>query len=96
MKTDELTITGLLFSGIVLAGMWFQSHYQTNKQLLTLQDNYFQAMHIVVQLDEENKQLHKGLISMNKAYDEAEEDLQEYEHLEKLKKDIYRRLFKKW
>lgn len=27
MKTDELTITGLLFSGIVLAGMWLQSHH---------------------------------------------------------------------
>lgn len=95
MKTDELTITGLLFSGIVLAGMWLQSSHKTNKHLLTIQDRYFQAMHVAVQIDEENKSLHDALISMNSAYGKAEEDLQEYEHLEKLKKDVYRRLFKK-
>lgn len=72
MKTDELTITGLLFSGIVLAGMWLQSHHQTNKQLLTLQDSYFQAMHIAVQLDEENKSIHNSIVSINGYVDELE------------------------
>ena len=73
MKTDELTITGLLFSGIVLAGVWLQSHHQTNKQLLTLQDNYSQAMHIAVELDTENKSLHSSLIGINEHVDELEE-----------------------
>ena len=72
MKTDELTITGLLFSGIVLAGVWLQSHHQTNKQLLTLQDSYFQAMHIAVQLDEENKSIHNSIVSINGYVDELE------------------------
>ena len=72
MKTDELTITGLLFSGIVLAGMWLQSSHQTNKQLLTLQDSYFQAMHIAVQLDEENKSIHNSIVSINGYVDELE------------------------
>ena len=72
MKTDELTITGLLFSGIVLAGMWLQSSHQTNKQLLTLQDRYFQAMHIAVQLDEENKSIHNSIVSINGYVDELE------------------------
>ena len=40
MKTDELTITGLLFSGIVLAGMYLNSQHQINKQLNELQSNY--------------------------------------------------------
>ena len=95
MKTDELTITGLLFSGIVLAGMYFNSQHKINKQMTELQSNYNQAMTIAVELDEENQALHNALISMNSAYGKAEEDLQEYEHLEKLKKDVYRRLFKK-
>ena len=73
MKTDELTITGLLFSGIVLVGMWLQSSHQTNKQLLTLQDSYFQAMHIAVQLDEENKSIHNSIVSINGYVDELEE-----------------------
>ena len=72
MKTDELTITGLLFSGIVLAGMWLQSSHQTNKQLLTLQDSYFQAMHIAVQLDEENKSMESSLLGINGYVDELE------------------------
>ena len=72
MKTDELTITGLIFSGIVLAGMWLQSSHQTNKQLLTLQDSYFQAMHIAVQLDEENKSIHNSIVSINGYVDELE------------------------
>lgn len=72
MKTDELTITGLLFSGIVLVGMWLQSSHQTNKQLLTLQDSYFQAMHIAVQLDEENKSIHNSIVSINGYVDELE------------------------
>ena len=73
MKNDELTITGLLFSGIVLVGMWLQSSHQTNKQLLTLQDSYFQAMHIAVQLDEENKSIHNSIVSINGYVDELEE-----------------------
>ena len=52
-------------------------------------------MTIAVELDEENQSLHNALISMNSAYGKVEEDLQEYEHLEKLKKDVYRRLIKK-
>ena len=72
MKNNELTITGLLFSGIVLAGMWLQSNHQTNKQLLTLQDSYFQAMHIAVQLDEENKSIHNSIVSINRYVDELE------------------------
>ena len=72
MKTDELTITGLLFSGIVLAGMWLQSSHQTNKHLLTLQDSYFQAMHIAVQLDEENKSMESSLLGINGYVSELE------------------------
>lgn len=73
MKTDELTITGLLFSGIVLAGMWLQSHHQTNKQLLSLQDSYFEAMHTAIEIDTENKSLHSSIVSINGYVDELEE-----------------------
>ena len=50
MKTDELTITGLLFSGIVLAGMYFNSQYKINKQMTELQSNYTQAMPLADEL----------------------------------------------
>lgn len=72
MKTHELTITGLIFSGIVLAGMWLQTHHQTNKQLLSLQDSYFEAMHTAIEIDTENKSLHNSLTGINEYVDELE------------------------
>lgn len=71
---DELTITGLLFSGIILAGMYFSSQHQINKQINELQSNYTQAMTVAVELNEENQSLHNALISMNSAYSELEQD----------------------
>ena len=73
MKTDELTITGLLFSGIVLAGMYLTSQHQINKQINELQSNYTQAMTVAVELDEENKSMHSSLIGINGYVDELEE-----------------------
>ena len=73
MKTDELTITGLLFSGIVLAGMYLTSQHQINKQINELQSNYTQAMTVAVELDEENKSMHSSLIGINGYVDDLEE-----------------------
>lgn len=72
MKTDELTITGLIFSGIVLAGMYFNSQHKINKQINELQSNYTQAMTLAVELDEENTSMHDSLLGINEYVDELE------------------------
>jgi hypothetical protein len=72
MKTDELTITGLVFSGIVLAGMYLTSQYKINQQINELQTNYTQAMTIAVELDEENTSMHDSLLGINEYVDELE------------------------
>ena len=69
---DELTITGLLFSGIVLAGMYLTSQHQINKQINELQSNYTQAMTVAVELDEENTSMHDSLLGINGYVSELE------------------------
>lgn len=90
MKTDELTITGLIFSGIVLTGMWLQSHHQTNKQLLSLQDSYFEAMHTAIEIDTENISLHDAIIELNNYATELEDLIysEELVKLIKIKEDL--------
>ena len=72
MKTDELTITGLIFSGIVLAGMYLNSQHQINKQINELQSNYTQAITIAVELDAENTSMQDSLLGINEYVDELE------------------------
>ena len=85
---DELTITGLIFSGIILVGMYLNSQYKTNKEMNELQSNYFQAMSVAIELNEENQSLHNALISMNLAYDELEQDTIGLNKLIKIKESL--------
>lgn len=88
MKTDELTIVGLIFSGIVFTGMWIDSNIKSNNTILMLQENYLQAMSLTIELDEENKSLHSALISMNSAYDELQDDTSSLAKLIQIKDEL--------
>lgn len=72
MKTEDITITGLLFTGVVLLGTWLYQGHNSSKQYLTLQSKYMQAQSLAVDLYEENKSLHNSLLGVNTYVDELE------------------------
>lgn len=77
MKTDlraDLTAVGAIYIlGITLV-CWLNSHYKLQSELSSLKAEYHQAKIAVVELDTTNTSLHESLISMNKAYDELEDN----------------------
>ena len=72
MKTEDITITGLLFTGIVILGTWLYQDHKSSKQYLELQSNYLQAQTLAVNLYDENNSLHSSLLSLNNHVDELE------------------------
>lgn len=80
MKTEDLTITGLLFTGVVLLATWI---YEDNKaidkylalqsQHLSLQSNYIQAQELVIDIYDENNSLHNSLAMLNNHIDGLED-----------------------
>lgn len=72
MKTEDITITGLLFTGVVLIGTWLHQGHKSSKQYLELQSNYLQAQSLAVDLYDENNSLHSSLLSLNNHVDELE------------------------
>ena len=80
MKTEDLTITGLLFSGIVLLSTWtYEDSKATDKYLalqsqhLSLQSHYIQAQELVIDIYDENNSLHKSLAMLNNHIDGLED-----------------------
>lgn len=72
MKTEDITITGLLFTGVVILGTWLYQDHKSSKQYLELQSNYMQAQSLAVDLYEENKSLHSSLLKVNTYVDDLE------------------------
>lgn len=80
MKNEDLTIIGLLFTGVVLLSTWL---YEDNKaidrylalqsQHLSLQSNYIQAQELVIDIYGENNSLHNSLEILNNHIDGLED-----------------------
>lgn len=91
MKTDlraDLTAVGAIYIlGITLV-CWLNSHYKLQSELSSLKAEYHQAKIAVVELDTTNTSLHKSLISMNKAYDDLEEEKKYFQKLSGIKEDL--------
>lgn len=80
MKTDELTITGLLFSGIVLLATWIYEDIKSidnysalQSKHMALQSDYIKAQELVIEIYDENNALHSSLTPINTYVDELEE-----------------------
>lgn len=88
MKTKDLLVTGLLFGLMVItADNIYNNHriYKLQKEVLDTKkialDMYYEDKEYISILQESRTQLNNEIDSLNK-------DLQEYKHLEKLKKDL--------
>ena len=72
MKTEDITITGLLFTGVILLGTWLYQDHKSSNQYLELQSKYMQAQSLAMDLYDENKSLHSSLLGVNTYVDELE------------------------
>ena len=90
MKTEDLTITGLLFTGLVLSATWFYSHTKTSNHLMALNAQKIEAMNIAIEIDNENISLHDALIELNNYATELEDLIysEELVKLIKIKEDL--------
>lgn len=81
MKTEDITITGLLFTGVVILGTWLYQDHKSSKQYLELHSNYMQAQSIAVEQYEKAKNLEAKLKKL-------ETDIEEVKPLIRIKDEL--------
>lgn len=93
-NTKEIIIIAWIYIFIVLSGSVLSEIYSLVKLNKQLSKDLHNAMELVIIIDEENKSYAAMLQSMNAYADELEEEINQYEYLHKLKKDLDRNTFK--
>ena len=90
----EITIIACIYTFIILSGSILSEIYSLVKLNKQLSKDLHKAMELVITIDEENKSYDSMLQSMNAYADELKEEINQYEYLHRLKKDLDRNTIK--
>ena len=90
----EIIIIACIYTSIILSGSILSEIYDLVKLNKQLSKDLHKAMELVITIDEENKSYDSMLQSMNAYVDELEEEINQYEYLHRLKKDLDRNTLK--
>ena len=93
-NTKEILIVAWIYISIILSGSILSEIYSLVKLNKQLSKELDKAMELVIIMDEENKSYDVMLQSMNAYTDDLEKEIDQYEYLHKLKKDLDRNTFK--
>lgn len=93
-NTKEIIIVAWIYIFIILSGSILSEVYNLVKLNKQLSKDLHKAMELVIIIDEENKSYDTMLQSMNAYADDLEKEIDQYEYLHKLKKDLDRNTFK--
>ena len=88
MKTDELTAVGAIFTIIIGTCMYLQATQKQNKKIQELQQDYYEAKKIVVELDGNSKEMQLTISDIVKAYVIMRDDLEDVKTLVKIKDNL--------
>ena len=90
----EIIIIACIYTFIILSGSMLSEIYSLVKLNKQLSKDLHKAMELVITIDEENKSYYSMLQSMNAYADELKEEINQYEYLHRLKKDLDRNTLK--